>query len=173
MPTFSDFIAPLGLANFSAAEILTRTDRPTNRVPEEAIWPNIVPTILTLQVVRTQWGAAITFNSVYRAHEYNKHIPDAARLSQHVAFSAIDFTIPDKSRLPDLHALLVGLRDTWIDAPQRYARAAVSVSGDPIPFTPHEWRETGGQTQFRFRGGVKLYNTFIHIDSRGQNVNWG
>ena len=100
-------------------------------------------------------------------------VPDAARLSQHVAFSAIDFTTPDRTRLPDLHSLLIGLRDTWIDAPQRFARGPVAVEGDPIAFTALTWRETAGRTQFRFRGGVKLYNTFIHIDTRGENVNWG
>jgi len=173
MPTFADFHAALQLANFTVAELLTRTDRPSNSVPPESIWDNIGPTILTLQKVRTSFGAAITLNSVYRAHDYNKRIPDAARLSQHVAFNAIDFTTGDQSRLPALHDSVIALRDTWIDAPRRFNRAVVSVDQDPIPTMPLEWRVNNGQDQFRFRGGVKLYNTFIHIDTRGQNVNWG
>ncbi len=173
MPSFADFHAALHLANFSAAEFLTRTDRPSNSVPPESIWDNIGPTVLTLQNLRTLFGASITLNSVYRAHDYNRRIADAARLSQHVAFNAIDFTTADQSRLPALHASLLALRDTWIDAPRVFGRAVVRVNGDAIPSTPLQWRSSGGKDQFRFRGGVKLYNTFIHIDTRGQSVDWG
>lgn len=173
MPTFSDFVSGLQLVNFSAAELLVNTERPTNSVPPEAIWDNIGPTITALQTLRTGFGGAISINSVYRAHNYNKHIQDAARLSQHVGFNAIDFTLADRAQLPALHARLIDLRDTWITAPRVFTRAAVHVESDLIPSRPLEWRESNGRRQFLFRGGVKLYNTFIHIDTRGVNSNWG
>lgn len=173
MPDFNDFHASLGLANFSAAELLTKTDRPTNSLPPEEIWDHIAPTILVLQRLRTAAGSAFTLNSVYRAHAYNKHIADSARLSQHVAFNAIDFTIANKNDLPALHDKLIGFWDEWIAAPRRFVRRDVRVEGDPIPSAPLEWRTTHGQDAFRFRGGVKLYNTFIHIDTRGIIGSWG
>jgi hypothetical protein len=177
MPTvpaaFASFAASLGLTDFTAAELLARTDRPSNRVPPEAIWDNIAPTILALQKARTAFGAPVSFNSVYRSETYNSHIPDAARLSQHIAFNAIDFTTPDRQRLPALHALIDGLRDTWIGAPRRFSRATVTVAAGQIPTQELAWRDGGSGPEFRFRGGLKLYNTFIHVDTRGANVNWG
>ena len=170
---FADFVSTLDLANFTADELLTRTDRPTNSVPPAAIWPNIVPTILVLQAARTLFGGSIRFNSVYRSERYNSHISDAAALSQHIAFNAIDFAPTDEGGLTALHDLAKGLRDTWVTAPRRFARTPVAVAAGTIGFTPLEWRESGGKAQFRFRGGLKLYNTFIHIDTRGVNVNWG
>jgi Peptidase M15 len=170
---FAAFIAELSLDDFTAEELLTRTDRPSNSVPPQAIWPNFAPTILTLQAIRTAFGASIRLNSVYRSERYNSHIPDAAALSQHIAFNAIDFAPTDPSRLRALHDLAEGLRDTWLAVPRRFDRRPVTVAAGSIGFTPLEWRETGGRVEFRFRGGLKLYNTFIHIDTRGQNVNWG
>jgi hypothetical protein len=173
MASFAAFHSGLGLTNFSADELLTKTDRPSNRVPPEGIWDHIGPTILVLQRLRTAFGSAIDLNSVYRAHEYNRHIADAARLSQHVAFNAIDFTIADKSRLPALHASLIALRDQWIAAPRRFGRVSVSVKGDAIGHSPLPWRASNGRDEFQFCGGVKLYNTFIHVDTRGVNGSWG
>lgn len=173
MSDFTQFHASLGLSNFTPTELLTKTDRPSNSVPPQGIWDHIAPTILVLQQLRTRFGTGITLNSVYRAHEYNKRIPDAAPLSQHVAFNAIDFTIDDKSRLPQLHDMLVAMWDEWFVAPRRFTRTDVRVKGTPIPSQPLTWRQQGGRDQFRFRGGVKLYNRFIHIDTRGVNGSWG
>jgi Peptidase M15 len=170
---FAAFIAELSLADFTAEELLTRTDRPSNSVPPQAIWPNFAPTILALQAIRTAFGASIRLNSVYRSERYNSHIPDAAALSQHIAFNAIDFASADPSRLRALHEIAAGLRGTWLSAPRRFGRHPVSVAAGTIGFTPLEWREAGGRTEFRVRGGLKLYNTFIHIDTRGADVNWG
>jgi Peptidase M15 len=162
---FVDLVLSLSLANFTADELLTRTDRP--------IWPNIVPTILVLQAARTLFGGSIRFNSVYRSERYNSHISDAAALSQHIAFNAIDFAPTDSSRLRALHEIAEGFRDRWLAAPRRFDRHPVTVAAGTIGFTPLQWRDTGGRAEFRFRGGLKLYNTFIHIDTRGVNVNWG
>jgi len=47
----------------------------------------------------------------------------------------------------------------------------IAVSGK----TPHQvfsqlmtWRDSG-----KFKGGLGLYNTFVHIDTRGNNATWG
>ena len=170
---FSALVSTLNLANFTAAELLTRTDRPTNSVPPQTIWQNIAPTILVLQAARTLFGGSIRFNSVYRSERYNSHISDAAALSQHIAFNAIDFAPTNAGGLTALHGIVKGLRDTWVAAPRRFGRAQVAVVAGNIAFTPLEWREVAGRAEFRFRGGLKLYNTFIHIDTRGVNVNWG
>lgn len=170
---FADLVSTLALVNFTAGELLTRTDRPTNSVPPAAIWPNIVPTILALQAARARFGGSIRFNSVYRSESYNSHISDAAALSQHIAFNAIDFAPADATGLTALHSIVKDLHDTWVAAPRRFARAPVTVAAGAIGSAPLEWRDTAGGAEFRFRGGLKLYNTFIHIDTRGVNVNWG
>jgi uncharacterized protein YcbK (DUF882 family) len=53
---------------------------------------------------------------------------------------------------------------------KRFVAADIQVSG----YTPHEvwkvlkeWRDKG-----KFKGGLGLYSTFVHIDTRGVNKDW-
>ena len=169
--SFKDFVAELNLANFSADELMTKTGNTGNSKPPMAIWDNIGPTILLVQMVRSHFGVPITLNSVYRAEKYNRRI-GGAKYSQHQAFCAIDFRPSRRDLLDDIDAWLTDLRGSWIDAPRRYARADVKIGGKSVPYKPLEWRTSGGKTQFKFAGGVSLYPSFVHVDTRGINANW-
>ena len=169
--SFNDFVNELNLANFSASEILTKTGNTGNSTPPEAIWDNIGPTILMVQLVRTKFGVPITLNSVYRSETYNRRI-GGAKLSQHQAFCAIDFRPSRRDLLDDMADWLISQRGKWIDAPREYNRADVQIGGKSIPSKPIDWRKNGGQTQFKFAGGVSLYTSFVHVDTRGINANW-
>ena len=169
--SFKDFVNELQLANFSADELMTKTGNTGNSKPPEAIWDNIGPTILMVQLVRTHFGVPITLNSVYRNETYNRRV-GGAKYSQHQAFCAIDFKPSRRDLLDDIADWLVARRGKWIDAPREYTRADVQIGGKSVPFKPLEWRTSGGATQFKFVGGVSLYPTFVHVDTRGINSNW-
>ena len=168
---FRDFVDELNLANFSANELLTKTGNTGNSRPPERIWENIGPTILLVQMVRSHFGVPIRLNSVYRAEPYNRRI-GGAKYSQHQAFNAIDFRPSRRSLLDDMDEFLMNLRGKWIDAPRKLDRVGVKIGSKSVPTRPLEWRTSGGKTQFKFAGGVSLYSSFVHVDTRGINANW-
>ncbi|MEM7443945.1 MAG: D-Ala-D-Ala carboxypeptidase family metallohydrolase [Pseudomonadota bacterium] len=172
MADFNHFVSSLNLANFSAEELLVKTQRPLNHRPEEVLWPNIAPTILVLQKLRTLFGVGIVLTSVYRSYEYNEQIPDAGKRSQHIAFNAIDFVPANPNLLDDMAETLIAWRGDWIGSPQKFDRSDVIVEGQPIPNEKLEWKTDGGNNLFKFRGGVRLYGSFIHVDTRGIDANW-
>lgn len=169
--SFKKFVDELGLSNFSADELLTKTGNTGNAQPPKAIWDNIGPTILMVQLVRTHFDVPISLNSVYRAEAYNRRI-GGAKYSQHQAFCAIDFRPSRRDLLDDIADWLTDKRGDWIDAPREYKRADVKIGAKSVPFAPLEWRKSGGKTQFKFAGGVSLYPSFVHVDTRGINANW-
>jgi hypothetical protein len=100
--TFARFFDTLGISNFAARELLrmggSNSSGPCkgkNRLPSKHLWPNIVPTIRALDIVRAELGYAINTTSVYRHKEYNECLrrnkPGVAKNSQHLYFRAIDF----------------------------------------------------------------------------------
>ncbi|MEM9735791.1 MAG: D-Ala-D-Ala carboxypeptidase family metallohydrolase [Pseudomonadota bacterium] len=169
--TFEQFVETLGLTHFSAEELLTKTTNAENEPPPAEIWEQIAPTILIVQEVRTRFDRAIRFNSVYRNIPYNRRV-GGVKLSPHIAFCAVDFRTTNETVLAEMYHYLNGRAGSWIDAPRRFARSQVTVDGEAISQQPLEWRRQGGQEQFMFRGGLSLYSTFIHLDTRGFDARW-
>ena len=99
---FEAFVDSLGLNYFSAKELLVGRYQADNGPPPVTIWHNIVPTILIIDHLREYTGCGIKLISAYRTEAYNDPAknPGRAPLSQHQAFTAIDFRVtgmkPDK-----------------------------------------------------------------------------
>lgn len=107
--TFDSFLeSNLQLQHFRPKELLMRGASHSNRQsrayglnaePPRELWNNILPTIRTLDILRTELGAPIRIISAYRTPAYNRAIGGAPR-SHHTEFRAIDFTCdwgrPDK-----------------------------------------------------------------------------
>lgn len=100
--TFENFFNSLGIQHFKADELLrmggSNASGPCagkNKIPAKSLWPNIVPTIQALDLVRSRLGYAINTTSVYRHKDYNdclrEHSSGVARYSKHMEFRAIDF----------------------------------------------------------------------------------
>ncbi|HEX6862323.1 MAG TPA: D-Ala-D-Ala carboxypeptidase family metallohydrolase [Thermoanaerobaculia bacterium] len=167
-----EFIEALDLKYFTAAELLIHTDRPWNALPPSELWPNIAPTAKLLDEVREHFARPVVITSCYRAPDYNRRI-GGAPLSQHQAFTAVDFAV---SGVPPkrVAAFLRGLREGghWIDLPEHPKRMRLYAPAGPVPFAELPTRASGGPA-VRFAGGVAAYPSFTHLDTRGLNANWG
>lgn len=146
---FELFVDGLSLPNFRGREFTPYWSRVRsgvrNGVPPESLWNNIVPTLVVLQKLRTELGVWITLTSTYRRPAYNRAIAGAGA-SFHMDFKAIDFSCATGSP-SDWARSLKGYRGQAFDLP--------GIHGDYI-----------------FRGGVGIYDTFVHIDTRGWDANW-
>ncbi len=169
---FKTFVSGLRLSHFSAEELLTKTDRVHNHQPERSDWESIAPTILILDRMRSEMGVSINLNSVYRSHEYNRRLRGSGKRSQHVAFNAIDFTTGNRALLDDFTDKLISWRGEWFDSPRQYERSDIVIEGRKIPRQELSWRDRRGVHQFKFNGGVSLYSSFVHIDTRGYDAGW-
>lgn len=168
---FERFCQGLGLRHFAAPELLTKCGRPDNAVPPARLWPNIVPTILVADRLRATVEAPVVVLSGYRTPAYNARI-GGATTSQHLAFGALDIACAGAE--PEaLRDLLVGWRGGWFDCPADLEeRGPADTPAGPTPFRPLETKSQGRGCRFRWRGGIGLYETFIHIDSRGYDASW-
>lgn len=94
--TFSAWFDRQGFKHFKAQEFTWMFGRVNkgvkNSEPPRELWSNIIPTVKVLDSLRAKLGKPITLNSTYRAIPYNRSVgsPDG---SQHVSFTAIDFTV--------------------------------------------------------------------------------
>jgi hypothetical protein len=170
--SFENFIYSLQLNYFQPYEFLIDTDQPGNRIPPERIWDNIVVTALLLDKLRAEFGRPLVLTSCYRSPEYNQMISGSAPLSQHQAFAAVDFFISGVSPSSVARSARY-LRNQWIPIPIDIRRRPVRVPAGYVPFweLPQRWGR--GQLEVMFLGGVSEYDQFVHLDTRGQNVNWG
>ena len=170
--TFQQFIASLNLQHFSAAELLVSTSKPGNAEPPERIWPNIVPTIIILDKLRETLGKPITISSCYRNRVYNQRI-GGVKLSQHTAFTAIDFKVRNVSP-QRVKNQLIDWRDNGEEflLPFPIERKRVTVQGETIGQTSLHQYDVDHQRFFQFDGGIGVYRTFVHLDTRGSNHIW-
>ena len=172
--TFAAFVASLGLRHFSAVELLVNTNKVRNGVsntaPPRELWQNIVPTIIVLDELRNRLGVPIHTLSTFRAKDYNDQIDGAAKRSQHLDFRAIDFTTPSLD-MDDLAAAARKLRGTSFTAPVAALKLVAKLA--PLTAAALKINSKGGKTTFEWHGGVAAYNTFVHIDCRGDDADWG
>lgn len=172
--TFADFIANLGLRHFTADEVLRPTYNTNNGVansrPPEVLWHNIVPTLIVLDAVRAAAGVPISLNSTYRSKAYNNTLSGAAQRSQHLDFRAIDFA-SSKMKPADLAKIARGMRGKKFTV----SMPALNLVKDlaPLNLAALQIRSSGGKTTFEFHGGIAVYNTFVHMDCRGEDQEWG
>ncbi len=143
------FIDNLGLRHFRGSEFTpywSRTNaRGRNSCPPVHLWANIAPTLVVLDEVREKLKASITVTSSYRDPDYNQSV-GGETASYHLSFRAIDFQVKGKK-------------------PKQAWEVADSLRGSEF-FNPYTKRN------FSFRGGLGLYPTFVHIDTRGYNADW-
>lgn len=177
---FKSFITGLKLRHFAAIELLGSVGNTregiTNEGPPPEVWGNIVPTLLILDELRAKMGAPIKINSCYRFPAYNAVVPGSSKKSMHTAFRAIDFQVktstPGKS-LKEATNLLKAWRedkDKWFETPIEIS--SHQVLGNKSLEVPLETKTENGKHYFRFSGGIGLYDTFTHFDTRGSNANW-
>jgi hypothetical protein len=170
--SFENFINSLQLRFFQPYEFLIHTEKPGNRQPPQRLWGNIVVTALLLDRLRAEFNRPLIITSCYRSPEYNQTIPGAAPLSQHQAFTAADFSVSGISPSSVARAAR-NLRNQWIAVPIDFMRIPVRVPAGYVPFWELPQRRNNGQLEVKFLGGISEYDRFVHLDTRGQNVNWG
>ncbi len=148
-----NYIDSLELRYFKGSELTPYWSRSrkngTNSVPPKNLWPNIVETIIVLDEIRHQVGSPLTITSSYRSSEYNSAV-GGARFSQHLIFNALDFQSNGGK-----------VRPVTIASIARNIRLEKKQFVNPIT-----------KKRFTFKGGVGLYATFVHIDTRGHNADW-
>lgn len=116
-----------------------------NAPPPEEYWPNIIKTLTLLDALRDHLGVSIAIHSSYRRPPYNAAVGGATK-SQHLVFNALDFSSAKGS-------------------PSQWAATLKSWRGKTFEIP-------GGHGRFTFHGGVGLYRTFVHVDTRGSDVSW-
>ena len=171
--SFENFIAGLKLKYFSYTELLVSTKKPKNTEPPPEMWNNIVPTILILDKLRDCLGIPIHAKSVYRAPAYNATIENAAERSLHQAFAAVDIKVPALANkgvsLKTVYELLKLWQDRWFESPVCVNTRQVIIEAGEIPHEDLNIRENNGIYEFQFKGHIRYYGTYIHIDTRGTN----
>ncbi|HEX8209680.1 MAG TPA: D-Ala-D-Ala carboxypeptidase family metallohydrolase [Longimicrobium sp.] len=145
------FIDGLGFQHFRGSEFTPYWSRVRNgvknSVPPKELWDNIVETLAVLDAFRAQLGKPVSLLSTYRSPQYNAAVGGASK-SMHKAFRAVDFTCSS-------------------GRPKEWAALLKSFRGRQFQ-NPHT-----GKT-FTFRGGVGIYvaSNFVHLDTRGVDVDW-
>ena len=139
---------------FNAREFLVKGGSHSNRHhrayglntdPPPELWPNILPTVRVLDTLRERLGYAVVLTSVYRSPPYNR---------------AIGSSNPPDPRVQD------GIGSQH---PRFTAADFRGVAG-----TSEEWAAElrRMRSQGVFRGGIGVYSTFVHVDTRGVNADW-
>lgn len=152
MPTDTEkklevFIDQIGLRHFRGSELTWlwyRTRKGlSNSCPPEALWENCIRPLVVLDEIRHQLGVSCRITSAYRSPVYNRAV-GGEQMSYHLIFGALDFTSPA--------------------GPTISAAVARELRGSRIKLP--------GGGSFLWRGGIGVYPSFVHIDTRGKNANW-
>ena len=175
---FQDFISSLNLRYFKAHELLGSVGKMSNsgvrnEAPPKEIWNNIVPTLIVLDELRAQMGSSIGINSCYRFPAYNAIVPGSSKRSMHTTFRAVDFRLGSGPLLKKATNLLKEWRadeNKWFESPVPITFQR--VLDDERYEKPTPVKEENGKHYFRYVGGVGLYDTFTHFDTRGYNADW-
>lgn len=174
--TFAQFIESLKLKHVTLEHVLGTTGKAPNAMPVVALWQNIVPTLIVLDAVVEKLGGKLQVNSTYRNAAYNSVVGGAKR-SQHTAFRAVDFSI--KGKTPESIAEAVkSMRGLQFTAPIAHLQITNVIAGLPSPpplnLSALSFNSTpAGTTTFVYHGGVQDYDSFVHMDCRGDDVSWG
>lgn len=173
-PDFSGIIEALKLRYFTAAEILNPTYNVNNGVansrPPRNLWENIFATIVVLDEIRHQAGVPISLNSTYRSKAYNNTLTGAAPHSQHLDFRAIDFHSSGASP-EQLETIAKSMRGKKFKLP--FSHLNLVAEQAPLIKAGLKIKSAQGTTTFEYHGGIQAYNSFVHIDCRGDDVSWG
>jgi hypothetical protein len=99
-----------------------------------------------------------------------------AKRSQHIAFRAVDFSIAGRSP-EDVATVAKSMRGQQFTVPIANLQLTNTIPGltTPPPFNVAALalKPAGSGTTFIFHGGVQDYDSFVHIDCRGDDVGWG
>jgi hypothetical protein len=176
---FDAFVESLQLRFFTSGELLSRQYKKPNGPPPIMLWHNIVPTIMVLEELRAVLDSPVKIICAYRNEAYNDNGNDGrAKLSQHQAYSAIDFQVPGHS-VKTVAAMVASWNNArWFGSAIPFERRPAKVSAGAIPFGALPQRCVGNAWasdhpyEFLFKGFVKAYpsasSNFIHIDTRGE-----
>lgn len=162
-----NLILQWNIHHFSGPELLekawTTHGNALNEPPPPEIYENIIPTLTVLDEIRATIGKPITIHSAYRNPAYNAAV-GGERHSQHLAFRALDFSCDTLS--PERLAKIAdGLRGRRFGLPWQ---VPIKAYGQPLDVAGLDIDPTG----FRWRGGIGVYPTFVHIDCRGYDADW-
>ena len=117
--------------------------RYTKLCPTKRLWENVAPTLAVLDRLRADIGAPIIITSSYRDPDYNSCVGGVAN-SQHKFFRAIDFFARS------------GTSSSWATTLRSYRGQTFTADGK----------------EFVFHGGIGTYDSFVHLDTRGNDADW-
>ena len=83
------FFLPRELRCLGASNALGGRAAGLNRLPPEALWPNILPTLDAADAIRDLFGAPLRVLSAYRSAAYNRKV-GGAKDSYHLRYMALD-----------------------------------------------------------------------------------
>ncbi len=151
---FQRLLDAAGIRYFSAREVFfkghSHTDPKSrafglNTEPPEILWPHIMPTLRVLDALRAQLKQPISLVSIYRSPAYNRAIGSTNPVNPRVLTGK-------GSQHPRFSAADIKVRNI---SPAAVHAALLAMRRQGI-----------------FAGGLGIYHSFVHIDTRGYNASW-
>jgi len=145
-----NYIDGLGLQYFKGRELTPYWNRTCgntrNSVPPQNLWPNLARTLTVLNKLRSDLGVPIVITSSYRDPDYNACVGGVPG-SEHTKALALDFVARGGT-------------------PAQWAAKLSSYRGRTFNIP--------GIGNYVFHGGIGTYpsRNFVHVDTRGTDVNW-
>lgn len=132
-------------------QYFTQKEIENGKVIPDELYPNIIPTMIVLDFLRSKIREPIYINSTYRDPDYNRAV-GGARNSMHLVFNAVDFTIRRES--------------AWLK--ERDIKTIYKMLDD---YDKKGINEGGTVLFIKNSLGLGLYlrgnQSFIHLDTRG------